>query len=487
MLRPVVMGLLSLEGSEQEHLLPLGRILERVKPGDRPQMRIEVSGLKASVFFVCPKTRGAGKFIYDMISRWIVPGKTVSIALFFVTDFEWEGEWTAGEVAFVLKDLKEVGDAKRGFKFMQKELEMGLSSPFFAERVMELKGLSGREKLARVQERLGCVCERFGLDKSVLLTLQQFASKCSPLFIQERSARYLTRLVMHLDAGLDKCMPVRIDSPLGMRCGLGLVIDTSFCLENQVFEQAEATRFAKAVFPKVEVINCSYEEMDGCIYLEITKKNGDPFTLQEIEKLKRSWKPQVFAKKFDFPVFVPRNEEEVMRRLMSLSQELRFVKDLPQVTITFDRQLDGKLCFTVLLVRLGTEPDLADLIGPEFVVERVRKMGVLRSRYEKQAHVIRIEIKAENFLRGDDTIDTLQARQKVSELLKEKIGAFRDFNGGIIARELENFEALKSFCQNVPLHKLQAFFYSLEPMHLRSVLPPKELKALYLKRKEKVT
>ena len=128
--------MLTLEGSEQEHLQPLGRILERVKPDQRPQMRIEVAGLKASVFFVCPKTQGAGKFIYDMISRWLIPGKTVSIALFFVTDFDWEGQWTAGELAFVLRDLKEVADAKRGFKFMQKELEMGLSSPFFAERVV---------------------------------------------------------------------------------------------------------------------------------------------------------------------------------------------------------------------------------------------------------------------------------------------------------------------------------------------------------------
>ncbi len=476
------MGVLSLNGSEQEHLLPLARILERVKPDERPQMRIEVNGLKASVFFVCPKTRGAGKFIYDMISRWLIPGKTISIALFFVSDLEWKGEWTAGEVAFVLKDLKEVSDAKRGFKFMQKELEMGLLSPFFAERVMELKGLSGREKLAKVQEKLGVLCERFGLDKSVLLTLQQFASKCSPLFIQERSVAYLTRLVLHLDAQRDKCMPVKIDSPLGMRCGLGLVIDRRFCLENQMFERSEAFKFVKAVFPKAQVVECSYEELDGCVYLEVTKKSGDAFSLQEIEKLKKNWTPQEFAKKFTYPVFMPRNEEEVMRGLMALCQELRFVKDLPQVTITFDRQLDKSLRFTVLLVRLGTEPDLVDLIGPEFVVERVRKMGVLRSRYEKQAHVICVEIESDGFLRADDTIDTLQARQRICEMLKEKIGAFRDFNGGIIARELENFEALKSLCKNASTHKLQEFFYALKPMHLRSVLPPEELKALYLKR-----
>ncbi|MCB1108161.1 MAG: hypothetical protein KDK44_00710 [Chlamydiia bacterium] len=481
------MNVLALSGCEQAHFEPLARILKRIKPNDDPQVFFEAQGVKASVFFVCQKGRGAGKFIYDMVSRWLIPGRAISIPLFFVTDFELDGkEWTAGEVAFVLQDLGEVQQAKKGFKLVQKELVLGLSSPFFAERVLELKGLSGREKLARVQERLSQLCSRFGLDNTVMMTLQQFASKCSPLFIQERSISYLTRLVLHLDAGKDKCMPVVVDSPLGIRHGLGCIINRSFCTGNEVFEKTQALKAIGSVLPKSVYVESSYEEIDDLLYLEIEKKTGDAFSLMEIQKLNSFLRPQEFTRQLVHPVFLPRNEEEIMRGLISLSHELRFVRDLPQVTITFDGQQGDQLRFTVLIVRLGVEPELSQLIGPEFKVERIREMGLLRSRYVKQAHITKILLDESLFLREDGAVDTLQARQKVSAILKSKIGVFRDFNGGIIAREQENFESLKSQLKNVSVSKLQEFFYSIEPAHLRSVLGPEALKALYLKRKDQV-
>ena len=52
------------------------------------------------------------------------------------------------------------------------------------------------------------------------------------------------------------------------------------------------------------------------------------------------------------PIFMPRNEEEVMRNILSLSNQIRYIKDPQQVFITFDEQTNAHLFFTVILVRI---------------------------------------------------------------------------------------------------------------------------------------
>ena len=49
---------------------------------------------------------------------------------------------------------------------------------------------------------------------------------------------------------------------------------------------------------------------------------------------------------------MPRNEEEVMRNILILSEQLKLVRDLPQIIVSFDEQTDKYVSFTVILLRI---------------------------------------------------------------------------------------------------------------------------------------
>jgi len=49
---------------------------------------------------------------------------------------------------------------------------------------------------------------------------------------------------------------------------------------------------------------------------------------------------------------MPRNEEEVIRNIITLSNQLKASHDLPQVILTFEGQSDTELVFTVIWLRV---------------------------------------------------------------------------------------------------------------------------------------
>ena len=104
---------------------------------------------------------------------------------------------------------------------------------------------------------------------------------------------------------------------------------------------------------------------------------------------------------------MPRNEEEVMRNILVLSQQLRFLRDIPQMIISFEEQTDTELSFTVILVRL-LHPDsrpIEELF--RFSIDRVKVVGQLRRKIPKEAVVMRARIMSEQFMREDYSVDLL--------------------------------------------------------------------------------
>lgn len=478
------MDLVSLTGCEQAHYEPLTRILRVLRPAERPKIKIEDQGLKVCVFFICAKNPGAGKFVYDMISRWLIPSKRLSIALFFTTDFTYQdGEWTAGELSFKLNSLQELEEAKKGFKRLVRELEMGLSSQYFAQRILEMKGLSGEEKLAHVQDRLAELTGRFAISQDVLMTLQHFASVVSKLKIRERSIGSLTRLMLHLHNLFEqngiKLLPQVVDTPLGFCNTLGVVVGRAQKGRRELFDHKQALKALRAIFPNCnEVIRYArvhpYKHHQ-LLYIEIEKKSGKAFSLKDVRECYERLPDliEASAEKLVHPMARMRNEEEVMRNLITLGKEIRFVSDTPQVMVSFEKQTEKTLVFTILVVATS------ELVFDRgFELERVREMDIIRGK-QKRAYVLRHELKSKPFLRSDHVIDVFGARKHVVKSLGECIGPFRDFNGGIITREQENFEALCNQCPDASRCDLENFFYALEPASLRIVLSPEELTLRY--------
>jgi hypothetical protein len=190
------------------------------------------------------------------------------------------------------------------------------------------------------------------------------------------------------------------------------------------------------------------------------------------------------------PVFMPRNEEEIIRNIMSLSSQIKYVRDMPQVFITFDEQTVQHLYFTIVLVRVLKSDSLPvqEIFGKsdtflEYIHDRTQHAGRLRRKYTKEATVFRIKILKEHYLRADHSIDLVRARQVVAEELSRILGDVRDYNGGILSKQNELFSALRQILNESVKYNdllLENFFYSLTPVIMRSVLEPEVVRTLFL-------
>lgn len=221
------------------------------------------------------------------------------------------------------------------------------------------------------------------------------------------------------------------------------------------------------------------------LYFEIDKKNGESFHPEEIKKLKNLLKEEIeFCVEELVPrMFMTRNEEEILKNVLTLSREIRHVSDLPQVMILLDRQTSHEAIFTVILVRVCKQKsNLSELFShvQGYFPERCQVVRYLRKKYPIEANVFRIHLpKDPSLFRTDLSINFYLVRQRINDLLVKAVGEFRDFNGGII---LKQRESLTSFMEAFPDQNpdlLENFFYSLDPIEAQVILPLASLSTLF--------
>ncbi len=187
---------------------------------------------------------------------------------------------------------------------------------------------------------------------------------------------------------------------------------------------------------------------------------------------------------------MPRNEEEIVRNVLSLSNQIKFIRDIPQVTINFDEQTPTSLFFTIILVRV-MKPDSAsiqDLFRRydsflNYIHDRTRSLGFLRKKYLKEATIFRVKLSKEQFLRRDHSIDLNKARLTIFNELTRILGDLRDYNGGMISKQNELLSHLRELLGDRAKFNellLEDFFYSLMPVIMRTVMDPRALKMLFL-------
>ncbi len=94
-----------------------------------------------------------------------------------------------------------------------------------------------------------------------------------------------------------------------------------------------------------------------------------------------------------------------------------------------------------------------------------------------------MRISALGFIRPDHSVDLFKARQEVLIQLQKIFGEVRDYNGGMIAKQHEQFLILKSLFP--PMEKredllLENVFHSIFPIELRSLLDPLLIKSFFI-------
>lgn len=473
-----------------------------------------------SFFLLCKKKNHAPKFFNDIITKWLIPGKQLSPVFSIIADFKFEEShetYTVCHIQFLVHRELDYEMMSRNFEILIHEVRMGVTSTYHAHRVLEMRGLCGSEKIGLVQEEISQLIERFPqrFDYDMFEMMQHCFVVSREEFKLIRECRHLVRVISslyllrkNLALMVEKdpsrrqilffCKKAILYLPLGTKQVLSLFVGLNFLRENEVFAKKHLLRAIQNLIPQIHPIEESYLEIQETdysthlFYLEIEKNDKEPFSLEEI-KLLRKELPDCLKGRVEYllrPVFMPRNEEEVMRNIIVLSQQLKYVKDLPQVIISFDEQTDRHLTFTVILVRVNNEQtrDYQTLVQQissiyEVMVERERKVGMIRNKYNKQALVFRFKLPSSPFFREDDSLDLYLARKEVLLELQKAFGEVRDFNGGMISKQSEAFLSLKKLLGSLAVnHKLllENFFHSIYPIEARSILNPKILKNLFL-------
>lgn len=462
----------------------------------------------------------AFRFFFEMITHWLVPGKRLNAVSLFVTDFSMPSVgnqlFTLCEVVIRIDDPDDLEHIHTNLSTVETELRLGMESSYYARRILEIKGVSADEKLSLVQEQIAQLIKRLPtyFDYDLMGEMQHLFVMCRDEFKAARQSQHLTRIISFLflfrkgmKERVKQIPPIRhvnvkifrshIENEAGQQPVLCLIVGVNFLREKEVFEKRHLLSAIRSHIPLATLVEGSYissrrgHENFCHLYIEVEKSNGQRFTTEEISLLTRELPLELkdLIEHTAHPVFMPRNEEEIMRNVLILSSQIKFVRDIPQVVINFDEQTHSHLVFNVIFVQIvkpGAK-SLQEILQNsqtylEYIHERTKTVGYLRNKYTKEAVIFRVKLPKERFLRKDHSIDLYKARQTVVIELSNLVGDIRDFNGGMIAKQNETLSAVRDLMRGTTKyndHLLENLFFSVMPPVIRTLIEPIAIKSLF--------
>lgn len=473
-----------------------------------------------SIYLISKYRANAFKYFFEMITTWLMPGYKLNVPLFIAGDFYLKQlgheMYTYSELILDIQSEAELQEIERNLPLIDTEIRLGVKSVYYASRVMEVKGLSVDQKTAIVQEYLAYLIQRYPdhFDYDIFTEMQHVLVICRDVFKNIRDSKHLSRIIavtyMFRKALTEavrsspdkrhffvKLFRANLNLRPTKKSVLGILVGMNILGNKEIFEDRHLLRAIQNYIPSAQLVEGSYfshrlgGENLATVYLEVEKADGELFSPEEIRRLRNDL-PTDLKDRIEHviqPVFMPRNEEEILRNILHLGQQIKFVRDVPHVILTFDEQSVDHLFFTIILMRATKEESLsiAELFEKadtflEYIHDFKKNMGRMRNMYIKEATVFRIKLPKDMFLRDDHSIDLYKARQVVVAELERIIGEIRDFNGGMISRQNEMLCRVRGLLADEGIVNdflLENFFYSLKPASMRSVFDHEALKKLF--------
>ena len=193
---------------------------------------------------------------------------------------------------------------------------------------------------------------------------------------------------------------------------IGFVVGINFFHKYEYLDESCILAAAQKLVPSFQLMKGSiyrYRPPNSSmlmIYIELEKSDRKNLFPQEVALLKKKLNNEI-AKRVErlYPsIFSVRNEEEVMRNIIALSQQVTSSNDIPQVVISFDQFVEEKLVFTVILLRVKKteDPSIQFLIEKahldvDFVPDRVQIVNYLKNSLI-EANVFRLHLAKEKRL-----------------------------------------------------------------------------------------
>ncbi len=473
-----------------------------------------------SVLLLCKYRLNACNFFCDMISRWLLPQRQINVELFFSSDVRLphlsDDLLSVAEVVVYLKSAAEMEEVRKNIAAIETEIRLGVVSNYHARRILEFKGLSADGKTAMIQEKISSLIQSHSkdYDQGIFSQMQQFLVNCPQEFKNQRDYHHTSRIISNLYSirkllrqNIEvfpskrhinlKFLKTRLKIGKKEKPVLGILAGLNFLREHELFEAEHLAAAVRRLLPAAKLVAGSIfadpvkDTQLQTLYLEIEKESGADFSLDEIQLLRSSLADRLkeHIEQLTNPVYMPRNDEEVLRNLMALSRQIRFIGDIPQVIISFDETRGSDLHFTVILVRVHEEGEASvqELFAKKkttlkYIPDRVRNLGAIRRKF-KEGTVFRTTLPNEKFLRSDRSVDLYKARRFLFEEVSSIVGALRDYNGGMILKQSEQIAALKEALGKIgQTHSMliEKFFHAILPMEMRTSCDIEPMKQLFL-------
>lgn len=512
------------------------------------------STISISAFCLADFTEGVGRYIGDMLSRWLIPGKQLTLVgsrsmAFHFVKYPHQ-EFFFNEYLIPVKEQSELDIIKNNVENLLSELRITILAVYYARYIVSIKSLSIEQKTAMIQENISSLLdgpakikdsnifdqmqqfliklsaeEKFhqvkqniayllytrpkAFDRDVFYEVRHFMNAFKDKFTASRDPRHVSRVIAfqylfkktilsqiehdpqerHLSLKLLKTH-IQIDS--SSRKVLGVLITIHLLKETERFDKKHILDAISAIVGEVNYIQDSFikehsNDLVNSYYLEIDLFH---ISLDQLKKLKQLL-PKEIKDRIEsviHPTFMPRNEEEIMKNIIILHKQIRFVRDMPQAIITYDRQLDEEISFLIILVRVVKDNSVSftQLLGDHefsFIIDEIKPLGYLKRKHPKEAVILRMFLNKSSFFRKDFSLDLHKARNQVVQNLQEIIGEFRDYNGGMIIKQNEALEALRLSLQESGKNNdflLENFFYAIRPGFMQSIIPTEVLHKLFL-------
>jgi len=475
-----------------------------------------------SFCLLCKSRPNVFKFFLEMISGWLLPSRhRLNVILSHAVDFKFpelsHDIYMVSEIIMRVESLVDLEQIQSNLAVVRSKIKLGATSGFFAERILEVKGLSNDDKTVCIQEQIANLIASYPAYFSVELfsEMQHALVMTDHQFKTNRDSRHLTRAICYQylfrkslseavqDAPKKRHMRLKlfrskIKSGLETTSVLSIVLGINFLQDKEILDETHFIKGLQNYISSAQAVKNSFffnrkgSLNIGTFYIEVEKNDGTLFTNQEINLLRRTLLTELEERieQVMHPVFMPRNEEEMMRNILILSNQIKYLRDIPQVIITFDEQTHLHLFFTIILVRVLKHENLSIMemfreksSFLEYIHDSCKSVGTLRRRHEKEATIFRVKVSKEQFLRRDHSINLYEARQAVVAEISRVVGEIRDFNGGMISKQNELLAELKRILSSSTNYNeilLENFFYSLKPVIMRTFLEAKALKILFL-------
>ncbi|MBS0655245.1 MAG: hypothetical protein JSR46_05680, partial [Verrucomicrobia bacterium] len=459
-------------------------------------------------------------FFSEMVVRYLIPGKQSTLLSTKHLTFRFletpNDSFFISEIFVLIEDERAFLDVQNNMQSLAQEICLGAVSAHHARHILMTKTQNTQEDKTRQIHKtiIELSSRKFRpIGPAVFFEMHHFLLASDDEFKRIRNVRHMCRaicyhnwfrtLILRAVSSQKRQVfvkPIRttLHFPFGVKHVLGICIAISHLNEYEQFEARHIASACQRVLPNVTVVPRSFicyqhpSTPAHSFYLEVEKRDDSPISIAEVAALRKGLLKEIphSIEQLTHTLFMPQNEEEVMRNILLLNQEIRYVRDKPQMIITFQGQSDGTLRFHVTLLRLIKDPSTpslevlftkaSDLV--EFISGSRKVMGYIRGKYPKEANTFLLECRKKPFLRLDHSVDLPRAREFIAATLVHVFGEVRDFNGGLMSQQNQLLVSIKELLhgsvKNEELH-LENLFHSLEPVMMRSLLAPEQIKLLF--------